>query len=267
MATTTFQCTECPGTGRKFATQAALAQHKRDSPAHLDQIVQQMTNMLLSGDAQDFVGQQRSAGDNSSGQTRAVATSGGASSNARSSRHQRSRVDSVVQSNVGQAGGVQVMSQDRRTATVLRKTFDIWPSLHAEVVQRLQPHDLTFTFFPEDTATGVTNKTFDNVIGSFKCYNPAHRHRALHEWTGAATVTVRLYGAHSYNARVYYQRCRLCNRLARPKLGEVYVENVSNQLLRWSGRHVPSRDRARVTKAPHQSDFCEGCKAKCCPLM
>lgn len=265
MATKTFQCTECPGTGRKFASQAALADHRRDSPAHreLNQIVQQMTNMVLSGDVQSLVGQQRAVSNNVSSQTRAVTTSGSGPSKAKKSHHRRSRVDSGIQLNNSKAVQVQVMSQDRHTATP-PKTFDIWPNLHAEVLQRLQPYNLTFTFFPDDTASDVTQETSGNIIGLFTCDNTEHRSRARRQWTGLAAITVRRYGAHSYNARVYYQRCKLCARLARPELDEVYVEKVSNQLLRWSGIHVMSRHYGRKTKEPHQSHLCEGCKAEVC---
>lgn len=73
-----------------------------------------------------------------------------------------------------------------------------------------------------------------------------------------------MYPGSEYNARVYHQRCKTCNELSKPMLDESYVERVVYRLKSWSGVQMDRPFYGGNSGAPHEAEFCEGCRAGHC---
>ncbi|KAL6236741.1 zinc-binding domain-containing protein [Aspergillus navahoensis] len=174
-----------------------------------------------------------------------------------------------------------------------RKPYSTYPSLHPTVVEHLKPSGLAMTFHPIDTDEASDKfrvlKYNTNVMGTFPCYNKSCPSQG---WASKmVAVTIRMYrrageGGNShkhnhdgkgegggggggnqpglYNVRVYYQRCKNCNFLSRPKLDESYAERVAYRLKKWHGIEVEQPVYVKKSKAPHVKSLCEGCKARVC---
>ncbi|KAH7308608.1 zinc-binding domain-containing protein [Stachybotrys elegans] len=144
-----------------------------------------------------------------------------------------------------------------------RSTWSMFPSLHDQVAQLLQESNLSFAFHNVDEIH-CDNEYDTNIMGRFSCHNP---NCASGGWSSKVVpITIRMYSERRYNARVYHQRCILCNRLAKPRLDDSYAERVAYRLKKWSGIDVqnPFSSPHDYNKPPHISDLCEGCKAGHC---
>jgi Zinc-binding domain len=141
--------------------------------------------------------------------------------------------------------------------------WSMFPEQDSNVAQLLRDADLHFTFHKADQNN--CEKEYDtNVIASFSCDNPLCDARG---WSShIVPITIRMYNKRRYNARVYYQRCKKCNQLAKPKLDETYAERVAYRLKKWSGISVarPPYNGEDANRPPHISRLCEGCKAGHC---
>jgi hypothetical protein len=137
------------------------------------------------------------------------------------------------------------------------KSWSIYPSYHDAVCDLLKEEDLIFDFHEEDDSD--CDEEYDtNIMGRFECRNRRCRTRG---WSSKlVAITIRMYPGEKYNARVYYQRCRVCNKLSEPKLDDSYAERVAYRLKKWSGVRMETPQYSGASKAPHKSDLCEGCK-------
>lgn len=103
-------------------------------------------------------------------------------------------------------------------------------------------------------------------MGRFSCRN---RSCTSQGWPSKAiAMTIRLDPSDRYNARIYHQRCKKCKTPGRiEEVDESYPERVSYRLKRWSGIEVQAPQLSRQkTRAPHQTDLCEGCRSGHCKL-
>ncbi|RKF83351.1 hypothetical protein GcM3_014029 [Golovinomyces cichoracearum] len=109
----------------------------------------------------------------------------------------------------------------------------------------------------EDCKTAETR-----VVGTFTCDNP----RCTNEWqSGKISTVVRSYPNRSYNAKVFHQRCRRCNKPIRPSLDGSYADRVAHKVKILNNIPVVKRPFLGDKKTPpHDSKRCEGCKAGYC---
>jgi hypothetical protein len=73
-----------------------------------------------------------------------------------------------------------------------------------------------------------------------------------------------MYGGERYNARVYHQRCMVCNFLSRLILDDSYAERVAYRLKKWCRVELELPEFSGESKGPHAKEFCEDCKAGHC---
>lgn len=166
----------------------------------------------------------------------------------------------IYQSHLKSRSSIQSSAEMPHKA--IEKSSSMYPALHKDVAVLLGEDQLNFEFHAEDDDNCVKNRDI-NVRGRFFCNRKACSARGW--WSGVIPITIRMYRGRSYNARVYHQRCAVCNSLAKPKLDESYAERVSRRLKIWSGVKVPRlKYGKKKTKRPHQKDLCEGCKAGHC---
>lgn len=135
----------------------------------------------------------------------------------------------------------------------------MYPALHDKVNSLLEDEDLSFTFFPVDRDEKAIEEYDTNIKGRFGCLNKACSQRG---WaSNVIAITIRMYSEQRYNARVYHQRCKSCNRLGKPFPDNSYAERVAYRLKKWSGIEMEQPFYAgRDTERPHVSALCEGCR-------
>ena len=157
----------------------------------------------------------------------------------------------------------------RQPKTKKQERYPLWSMLssrHKDVLSLLKEHDLNFKFHNDDVSTSCIETWDTNIMGRFSCRNDGCDSRG---WPSKAiATTIRLYPGARYNARIYHQRCMRCLTTGRlEEVDESYVERVSYWLKRWSGVEVQAPQRSyQKTRAPHQKDLCEGCRAGHCKL-
>lgn len=151
------------------------------------------------------------------------------------------------------------------------KTTVMFPSLHEDVVNALSESGIAFH-------TWFNNKEIDKtmmeyyltfVMGRFDCRN---RKCPQDGWSSKKiAISIQRFPNFGYNAIVYKQRCKVCDKLGTLRLNEnSYIERVAYRLKRWAG--VPMEDSVNPLSVlmqpqvgpPHMSEFCEGCKAGRC---
>lgn len=143
------------------------------------------------------------------------------------------------------------------------RSFDMRPSLHRHVSKRLRQYGLSFKFSPDDNPHDFLKDFDSSVEGVFTCHNGSCPNS---RWTSKKiAITIRLLQGLRYNARVYYQRCKSCGFLSRPKLARSYAERVSYRLAKWSGIPVQAAHTSGRSERPHETEFCEGCRHGRCP--
>ncbi|KAH8838735.1 hypothetical protein MCOR27_010138 [Pyricularia oryzae] len=134
-----------------------------------------------------------------------------------------------------------------------------FPSLHPQVVEAVG-----------DTCPIWTSKQHGrdvmeyctHVSGHFRCGNQ----RCRHVWSsGLVAIRIRAFNRERYNATVFSQRCKACNRLGFLSLDEdSYVERVAYRLKKWAGVSVEVPRHEMKSTPPHMSSLCEGCRQGCC---
>lgn len=144
--------------------------------------------------------------------------------------------------------------------------WSLYPDLHYQVSQLLDEFDLHFTFHDVDDPNPGTREYDSNIMGRFICDNKACDSKG---WgSKQVAITIRMYEDKRYNARVYFQRCKSCNRSSKPVLDGSYAERIAYRIKKWNGikmdTPVYSSDNS---KGPHQSKLCEGCKAGQCKFL
>ncbi|TQS35992.1 hypothetical protein Golomagni_03571 [Golovinomyces magnicellulatus] len=138
--------------------------------------------------------------------------------------------------------------------------YSLYPKLHRDV-QSMLGRRYKFEFNDEDTdADCEIGET--RVVGTFTCDNP----RCKNEWqSGKISTVVRSYPNRLYNAKVYHQRCRKCNKPIRPSLDSTYADRVAYRLKVLNDIRVERREFLFEKETPpHDSKRCEGCRAGYC---
>jgi hypothetical protein len=140
----------------------------------------------------------------------------------------------------------------------------MYPSLHHNVAKAVFEDIGTTRFHDNDSSEGSSKEYSTFVMGVFVCDNNACSEVA---WSsGKITLLVRKYPDHGYNAVVFGQRCKSCQRLGRLKLDEQsYIDRVSYRLKRWAGVQMELPPFTLKGTPPHRVELCEGCKRGCCP--
>ena len=234
--------TTCQICDRSFRTEEALDQHRRDSPAHTHDC-EECNRTFNTEEALE--------------------------------QHLR---DSPAHAATFKCGGCdrtfnteEALQQHLRTssahctspeAALTIDSFDMWPSLHQDVLRLLRPHGLVFNFRSTDDLDDIVREHDTSIMGKFTCTNTSCSAKA---WTSKKIATwIRQYPGLRYNARVYYQRCKFCDSPSRPELDYSYAERVSYRLAKWSGIALEEPPHSGHTQRPHQSRFCEGCRLGRC---
>jgi hypothetical protein len=75
-------------------------------------------------------------------------------------------------------------------------------------------------------------------------------------------ILIRQFPGNGYNALVFKQRCKECNKLGVLRLDEdSYVERVVYRLKKWAGIHVERPEYSGERGEPHEAELCEACLA------
>lgn len=135
--------------------------------------------------------------------------------------------------------------------------------LHQDVANAVYTHIPVLQFHDKNTPKGVSNEYSTFVTGVFLCHN-----RACSEpsWrSGKVSIVIRRYQDGSYNAEVFNQRCKACNKLGILDLDQqTYIERVAYRLLKWAEVAVERPRYDSKETPPHRADLCEGCKRGIC---
>lgn len=155
--------------------------------------------------------------------------------------------------------------RENMPSTKKRKPIATWSTykdLHDEVSSLLAAADLHYEFYENDDDANSTEMRDTNIMGCFVCNNRACR---AHGWSSKMiAITIRLFPAQKYNARVYHQRCKFCRWLSRPVLDRSYAQRIDYWIRKWNGIRVETPPISRQAKGPHNRQLCEGCKAGHC---
>jgi hypothetical protein len=146
--------------------------------------------------------------------------------------------------------------------SVTRTSF-MFPSLHQDVVKAVSDEIHSTWFNRNGSQKDSNNKYSTNVMGKFGCDNDGCPNRG---WASKkVAILIRGYPENGYNAVVFNQRCKACNRLGTLTLDEnSYVGRVAYRLKKWAG--VPMEEQHYAGKAglPRKHELCEGCKRGYC---
>ncbi|RCI13158.1 hypothetical protein L249_0643 [Ophiocordyceps polyrhachis-furcata BCC 54312] len=143
-----------------------------------------------------------------------------------------------------------------------QKKWALYPDLHEAVTTKLEQDGIVLDFNHADDEDCLKHHN-TNIKGRFLCRN----NKCSNNGWGSSkiAVTIRLYKGSSYNARVYYQRCRGCNGRSKPFLDSSYADRVVYRMRKWHGREVVERLPGDARKGPpHEGGLCEGCIAGVC---
>jgi hypothetical protein len=143
--------------------------------------------------------------------------------------------------------------------------WSIHPKFHTDISNLLAEDHLHFDFYDNDDPRDCIKEYDTNVMGRFTCRNPVCSSGG---WSSKRiAITIRLYAGERYNARVYHQRCRECNKLSKPQLDGSYAERVVYRLKKWSGIHMEPPVHSSLNTVPHERRLCEGCKNGHCSQL
>lgn len=142
-------------------------------------------------------------------------------------------------------------------------TSFMFPSLHQTVLKAVSDGMAKTWFQKKDSDEDSNNEYSTHVRGRFKCNNSAC---PTDGWSSKmVTILIRGYHRNGYNAVVFNQRCRACERLGTFVLDEEsYVDRVAYRLKKWAGVPMEQQYYAPKEGPPHETDLCEGCKRGVC---
>ncbi|KAF1850817.1 uncharacterized protein K460DRAFT_271884 [Cucurbitaria berberidis CBS 394.84] len=143
------------------------------------------------------------------------------------------------------------------------KTSFMFPLLHRDVVNAVSG-DISSTWFNGKPSDRNSNNEYStHVMGKFICNNKAC---PTGGWgSKKVAILIRGYPGNGYNAEVFNQRCKSCNRPGSMKLDEdSYVDRVAYRLKKWAGIPMEKQHYERKISLPHEEMFCEGCKRGLC---
>jgi len=154
------------------------------------------------------------------------------------------------------------MTQRKAQSKKQQPSWSMFPLMHENVSRLLEDEDLHFTFHDIDEDIDSIQTYDANIMGRFRCRNPKCRSNG---WPSMRiAITIRMYEGERYNARVYHQRCKMCNMLSKPTLDDSYAERVAYRLKKWRGIEQELPPFSDKSRGPHEEEFCEGCKAGHC---
>ncbi|EXJ69996.1 uncharacterized protein A1O5_07069 [Cladophialophora psammophila CBS 110553] len=142
------------------------------------------------------------------------------------------------------------------------RTSFMFPALHEDVANAVS-HSIASTWFCQNNSDEGTNNIYaTHVMGRFSCNNNA----CGNGWSSKkVAILIRGYAENGYNAEVFNQRCKTCNKLGALVLDkQSYVDRVAYRIQRWAGVQVERQNYASKRGMPHKREFCEGCKRGVC---
>jgi len=148
-----------------------------------------------------------------------------------------------------------------------QKAEIIFPHLHNDILASLNGSITSAPYFKHITGSNAahhSNEYKTNIMATFLCTNTSCKQRG---W-GSKKVAIRILGyrpGNGYNAVVYNQRCKTCERLGSITIDKKsYIERVTYRLKRWAGVEVEKPVFVRKQGPEHERDLCEGCKRGVC---
>jgi hypothetical protein len=265
----TFGCKAC---NRFFGSLDALGQHQDNSSAHRKLRKDSLASSVTPVPFAPYVPLLFSASSNARSTIRTGQRSGHATTENTSqpssafdlpfavleSRMQTLTIPDVITTVAPpQTNRAHIYAQQEETRTSF--TF---PELHQRIAEAVAA-EITSAWYNYDMEAHFEDKHTTCVMGKFTCENRACRQSG---WSSkVVSIRIRGYPRSGYNAVVYNQRCKSCNRLGRFKLDEEsYVERIAYRLKKWAGVTVERPPFSEKNDGPHDSERCEGCKVDDC---
>ncbi|KAL4927547.1 3CxxC-type zinc finger protein [Aspergillus undulatus] len=152
----------------------------------------------------------------------------------------------------------------RNASYTCTRPFSMYPTLHESVTSLLDPFDLSMAFHKRDAYKTCIKASDISIPGKFICTDPGCTKGG---WgSKRIAMTIRLYPESKYNARIYHQRCEMCEGAVRPLVDEmIYAERVAYWIKKWNGVSVEeNRRKQKSSRRPHDQERCEGCLAGHC---
>jgi hypothetical protein len=264
-----FNCKAC---NRSFGSQTALGQHQDNSPAHRKPRKDSVATSVTPVPAADYV-------------SSLLPTT----SNVRSAIHNAQRSRQITTKNTPHANSAFdlpfIVTENRLRALALpylntivaspkidrahipsqqeeTRTSFTFPELHQKIAEAAAPA-ITSTWFNYNMEAPFEDMHTTCVMGKFTCDNKACRKNG---WSSKVVATrIQGYERNGYNAIVFNQRCKSCDRLGSFRLDEEsYIERIAYRLKKWAGVFVEPPPFTHKGVLPHEQDLCEGCKVGKC---
>ncbi|KAI1073346.1 zinc-binding domain-containing protein [Whalleya microplaca] len=136
-----------------------------------------------------------------------------------------------------------------------------YPLLHPSVVKAVSDKVPNAWFHKYDDKADQAYVT--HVMGKFTCNNSDCSSNVWNSMKVA--IQIKGYPGNGYNATVFGQRCRSCNKLGDFSLNEnSYIKRIAYRLKKWAGAEVEIQPYRHKGGPPHESDYCEGCRLGIC---
>ncbi|KAH8798600.1 zinc-binding domain-containing protein [Xylogone sp. PMI_703] len=145
-------------------------------------------------------------------------------------------------------------------------TSFMFPLLHQDVSNAVSNEIGSVWFNNKGGNEDCNNKYSTNVMGKFRCNNDRCSN---HGWgSKKVSILIRGYPENGYNALVFNQCCKSCNKLGTLTLDEnSYIDRVTYRLKKWAGVWMEEQHYAGKVGLPHKRELCEGCKQGYCQGM
>lgn len=139
----------------------------------------------------------------------------------------------------------------------------MFASLHKDIVDAASHSIDSIWFCESDSNRGAINIYTTHVMGKFRCPTKTCR---TNSWASRkVAILIRGFAENGYNAVVFNQRCKACNKLGDLTLDEKsYIDRVAYRVQKWAGIPMHQQYYARQRGKPHEREFCEGCKRGVC---
>ncbi|KAF3938654.1 hypothetical protein ABW19_dt0204912 [Dactylella cylindrospora] len=145
-----------------------------------------------------------------------------------------------------------------REASTKPASWSLQPQYHGAVAKQVPGA----RFHSKDEAGIREYPTF--IMGYFACLNKKCK---IPGW-GSKKIKTIIHGFRNneYNARVYHQRCKSCNRIGNLELDEeCYVSRIVYRLKKWRGDvSIVAPPYRGDSKGPHRTDLCVACDLGIC---
>ena len=139
----------------------------------------------------------------------------------------------------------------------------MYPELHEDVANAVFDEIGPIKFHRKKSSENADRDYSTNIRGKFICNN-----NACSSWgwsSGRVAILIRKYPRNEYNAVVFGQRCKSCNKLGSLKIDEgSYVDRLAYRLKKWAGLQMDQQVYTSRESAPHESALCEGCRRGVC---